>query len=111
MLGRLAIHTKSMMHLVYKQDILISIMNTQEVTDSSVTILVPLIKSLICKMVLLHLQHWAVQLINGVAQNLGVVTGNLMAQGMPMEQAQQTAGGMAGAAIFLPNVVDNSTRL
>lgn len=42
----------------------------------------------------------------GTAQDLGVVTGALMAQGMPMEQAQQTAGQMAGAAIFLPNVVE-----
>lgn len=42
----------------------------------------------------------------GTAHNLGVVTGALMAQGMPMEQAQQTAGQMAGAAIFLPNVVE-----
>ncbi|MGB5506707.1 MAG: DUF3373 family protein [Sulfurovum sp.] len=43
---------------------------------------------------------------NGVAQNLGVVTGALMAQGLPMDQAQAAAGEMAGAAIFLPNVVE-----
>ena len=40
------------------------------------------------------------------AHNLGVVTGNLMAQGVPMEQAQQMAGDMAGAALFAPNVVE-----
>ncbi len=40
------------------------------------------------------------------AHNIGVVTGNLMAQGMPMAQAQQTAGAMAGASLFLPNVVE-----
>ncbi len=40
------------------------------------------------------------------AHNLGVVTGNLMAQGMPMQQAQQTAGKMAGAALFAPQVVE-----
>jgi len=40
------------------------------------------------------------------AHNLGVVTGNLMAQGMPMAQAQQTAGEMAGAAIFAENTVE-----
>jgi hypothetical protein len=42
------------------------------------------------------------------ANNLGVVTGNLMAQGMGMEAAQATAGAMAGARIFLPNVVDSA---
>ena len=40
------------------------------------------------------------------AHNLGVVTGNLMAQGIPMAQAQEMAGGMAGAALFAPNVVE-----
>ncbi len=40
------------------------------------------------------------------AHNLGVVTGALMGQGMPMAQAQQTAGEMAGAAIFAENTVE-----
>jgi len=40
------------------------------------------------------------------ANNLGVVTGNLMASGMGQEQAQQTAGALAGAALFAPNVVE-----
>ena len=40
------------------------------------------------------------------AHNLGVVTGALMAQGMPMATAQATAGDMAGAALFAPNVVE-----
>jgi len=40
------------------------------------------------------------------AHNLGVVTGALMQQGVPMAQAQQMAGGMAGAALFAPNVVE-----
>ena len=40
------------------------------------------------------------------AHNIGVVTGTLMAQGVPMAQAQEMAGGMAGAAIFAPNVVE-----
>ena len=42
------------------------------------------------------------------AHNIGVVTGNLMAQGMPQEQAQKTAGEMAGASLFLPNVVESA---
>ena len=44
----------------------------------------------------------------GAAENLGVVTQNLMINnpGMSMEAAQATAGQMAGAAIFLPNVVE-----
>jgi len=42
----------------------------------------------------------------GTAHNLGVVTGALMGQGMDMATAQATAGEMAGAAIFLPNVVE-----
>ncbi len=42
------------------------------------------------------------------AHNLGVVTGALMQQGMPQEQAAQTAGQMAGAALFLPNVVESA---
>ena len=40
------------------------------------------------------------------AHNIGTVTGTLMAQGVPMAQAQEMAGGMAGAAIFAPNVVE-----
>jgi len=40
------------------------------------------------------------------AHNIGTVTGNLMQSGMPMAQAQQTAGAMAGAALFAPNVVE-----
>jgi len=44
----------------------------------------------------------------GQAENLGVVTGALMAQGMDMQTAQQTAGQMAGAAIFLPGVVEKA---
>ena len=40
------------------------------------------------------------------ANNLGVVTGNLIASGMAPEQAQQTAGALAGAALFAPNVVE-----
>ena len=42
------------------------------------------------------------------AHNLGVVTGNLMAQGMPMEQAQMTAGQLAGAAMFMPTIVESA---
>jgi hypothetical protein len=42
------------------------------------------------------------------AHNIGAVTGNLMAQGMPQAQAQQTAGEMAGAALFLPTVVESA---
>jgi hypothetical protein len=42
------------------------------------------------------------------AHNLGVVTGNLMAQGIPMEQAQKMAGDLAGAALFAPNVVESA---
>ncbi len=45
------------------------------------------------------------------AHNIGVVTGNLMAQGMPLAQAQKTAGEMAGAALFLPNVVESAQDL
>jgi hypothetical protein len=45
------------------------------------------------------------------AHNLGVVTGNLMASGMPMEQAQATAGAMAGAALFAPSVVESADDL
>jgi hypothetical protein len=48
---------------------------------------------------------------NDGAHNLGVVTGNLMAQGMPMAQAQQAAGEMAGAALFAPNVVEKAQDL
>ena len=40
------------------------------------------------------------------AQNIGVVTGNLIAQGMDQATAQATAGGMAGAALFAPSVVE-----
>ena len=40
------------------------------------------------------------------ANNLGVVTGNLIASGMAPAQAQQTAGALAGAALFAPNVVE-----
>ena len=40
------------------------------------------------------------------AHNLGIVTGNLMRSGMPQAQAQQTAGALAGAALFAPNVVE-----
>jgi len=40
------------------------------------------------------------------AHNIGVVTGALMAQGVPAAQAQQMAGEMAGAAIFAPSVVE-----
>jgi hypothetical protein len=46
--------------------------------------------------------------LTGTAGNIGVVTGNLMAQGMGMEAAQATAGAMAGARIFLPNVVEKA---
>jgi len=42
------------------------------------------------------------------AHNIGVVTGNLMAQGVPMAQAQQMAGEMAGAALFAPGVVESA---
>jgi len=47
----------------------------------------------------------------GGAHNLGAVTGNLMAQGMSMPQAQAAAGEMAGAALFLPNVVEAAQDL
>jgi len=47
----------------------------------------------------------------GGAHNLGAVTGKLMAQGMSMQQAQQTAGKMAGAALFLPNIVESAQDL
>ena len=47
----------------------------------------------------------------GGAHNIGTVTGNLMAQGMPQAQAQQTAGEMAGAALVLPNVVESAQDL
>ena len=47
----------------------------------------------------------------GGAHNIGVVTGNLMAQGMPQAQAQQAAGEMAGAALFLPNIVEAAQDL
>jgi len=47
----------------------------------------------------------------GGAHNLGAVTGNLMAQGMTMPQAQQAAGEMAGAALFLPNIVEAAQDL
>jgi hypothetical protein len=40
------------------------------------------------------------------AHNLGVVTGNLIQSGVPAAQAQQTAGALAGAALFAPNVVE-----
>ena len=40
------------------------------------------------------------------AQNIGVVTGNLIAQGLDPATAQATAGQMAGAAVFAPNVVE-----
>lgn len=46
--------------------------------------------------------------LTGTAGNIGVVTGNLMAQGMGMEAAQAAAGAMAGARIFLPNVVEKA---
>jgi hypothetical protein len=39
------------------------------------------------------------------AHNIGIVTGALMQQGVPMEQAQAMAGDMAGAALFAPNIV------
>ena len=42
----------------------------------------------------------------GAAENLGVVTGALMAQGMDQATAQKTAGEMAGAAIFAPSIVE-----
>jgi hypothetical protein len=42
------------------------------------------------------------------AHNLGVVTGALMAQGMPQAQAQATAGAMAGAALFAPQIVEKA---
>ena len=45
------------------------------------------------------------------AHNVGVVTGNLMAQGLPMAQAQQTAGELAGAALFAPGVVESADDL
>ena len=44
----------------------------------------------------------------GTAGNLGVVTGNLMASGMDQATAQATAGQLAGAALFLPNVVESA---
>ena len=47
----------------------------------------------------------------GGAHNIGAVTGNLMAQGMSMPQAQQAAGQMAGAALSLPNVVEAAQDL
>jgi hypothetical protein len=45
------------------------------------------------------------------AHNLGVVTGALMQQGMDQATAQQTAGKMAGAALFAPNVVEAAQDL
>ena len=44
---------------------------------------------------------------NGDA-NMAPVVGALMAGGMPMAQAQQTAGALAGAALFAPNVVEKA---
>ncbi|MEA3418725.1 MAG: DUF3373 family protein [Campylobacterota bacterium] len=44
----------------------------------------------------------------GTAGNLGVVTGNLMASGMDQATAQATAGELAGAALFLPNIVESA---
>jgi len=45
------------------------------------------------------------------AHNLGVVTGALMQQGMDPATAQKTAGEMAGAALFAPNVVEAAQDL
>jgi len=45
------------------------------------------------------------------AHNIGVVTENLVSQGMSMSQAQQAAGEMAGAALFLPNIVEAAQDL
>jgi len=45
------------------------------------------------------------------AQNTGVVMGNLMAQGVPMEQAQAMTEQMAGAALFAPGVVEAAEDL
>jgi hypothetical protein len=45
------------------------------------------------------------------AHNIGAVTGALMSQGMDQATAQQTAGKMAGAALFLPNVVEAAQDL
>jgi len=42
------------------------------------------------------------------AHNIGTVTGALMAQGVPQAQAQEMAGGMAGAALFAPTVVETA---
>ena len=47
----------------------------------------------------------------GGAHNIGAVTGALMGQGMDQTTAQQTAGEMAGAALFLPNVVEAAQDL
>ena len=45
------------------------------------------------------------------AHNIGVVAGQLIAGGMDPAKAQQTAGEMAGAALFLPNVVEKAQDL
>ena len=42
------------------------------------------------------------------ANNIGGVTSNLIASGMSPVQAQQTAGALAGAALFAPNVVESA---
>ena len=46
--------------------------------------------------------------LTGTAGNLGVVTQNLMASGMSMEAAGLATEQMAGAAIFLPSVVEKA---
>ena len=46
--------------------------------------------------------------LTGTANNLGVVTGSLMAQGLGMQAAQATAGQLAGAAIVLPDIVEKA---
>jgi hypothetical protein len=45
------------------------------------------------------------------AHNIGTVMGALMSQGVPMAQAQEMAQGMAGAALFAPNVVEAAQDL
>lgn len=44
--------------------------------------------------------------IDANGANMAPVVGNLMASGMGQAQAQQTAGALAGAALFAPNVVE-----
>ena len=46
--------------------------------------------------------------LTGTANNIGVVTGNLMAQGLSQQAAQAAAFQVTGAALALPNIVDKA---